>query len=51
MAKVAVYFGLQMLHPFQIIVIGTGAGRNATVEVFSIVPFSDVVLGTCRGTH
>lgn len=32
MAKVAVYFGLQMLHPFQIIIIGTGASRNAMVE-------------------
>lgn len=51
MAKVAVDFGLQMLHPFQIIVIGTGASRNAMLEVPSIVPFSDVVLGTCRSAH
>lgn len=51
MAKVAAYFGLQMLHPFQIIIIGTGASRIAMVEGPSIVRFRDVVLGACRCTH
>lgn len=51
MAKVVGDFGLQMLHAFQIIVIGTGASRNAMVEVPSIVPFSDVLLGTCHSAH